>query len=60
VFGYTECCACDYTFDVGKSYIVYAYLNTETNRFGTSICLRTKPLEDAAEDLKYLGQGKKP
>jgi len=45
------CCICGYPFKVGEEYLVYA---SESLR--TSVCTRTKNLEDAAEDLEFLGE----
>jgi hypothetical protein len=48
---------CGYRFEVGESYLVYAYKYNESE-LGTNICQRTMKLADAAEDLKVLGKGK--
>lgn len=45
---------CGYDFKLGTSYIVYAYQFSKVNRLSTSICSRTKPLEEAGEDLEFL------
>jgi carboxypeptidase family protein len=45
---------CGYDFQVGKSYLVYAYQDSETGRMTTGICTRTAPTADAADDLGYL------
>lgn len=50
---------CGYRFEVGESYLVYAYKYNESE-LGTNICQRTMRLTDAAEDLKVLGKGKQP
>jgi len=39
---------CDYHFEVGKEYLVYA------NRGDVAVCSPTMKLENAADDLKYL------
>lgn len=44
---------CGYQFQVGTEYVVYAYKNG-AGRLETGICSRTRPLADAAEDLKYI------
>lgn len=51
---------CGYTFNKGKSYLIYAgYAELpEGLQLGTSLCSRTRPLEKAAEDLAELGPGK--
>lgn len=45
--------ACGYGFRLGGQYLVYAYSNHD-KALETSICTRTRPLSDAAEDLKYI------
>jgi hypothetical protein len=44
---------CGYLFQVGMEYVIYAYMNSE-GRLETGICTRTRPLAEAAEDVKYL------
>jgi hypothetical protein len=44
---------CGYKFEVGKRYVVYAWRSPE-GRLSTGICSRTRPIEAADEDLKYL------
>ena len=44
---------CDYDFEVGRAYIVYA-TRTPDGRWTTSKCTGTKPLEEALEDLDYI------
>src|SRR5438876_5868506 len=44
---------CGYPFQPGEDYVVYAYKNAE-GRLETGICSRTKPLAQAAEDLRYF------
>ena len=44
---------CGYRFANGGRYLVYAW-KTETSRYRTSICSRTRPLDEAREDLRYL------
>jgi hypothetical protein len=39
-------------FRLGGQYLVYAY--SHQGKLGTSICTRTRPLSDAAEDLDYI------
>lgn len=50
--------ACGYDFEVGKSYVVYA--TTRDGSLHTSIGSRTMPIQDAQEDLDYLGRGMVP
>ena len=42
---------CSYSFKVGESYLVYA--RHMQGMLTTSICTRTRPLRDAADDLAY-------
>jgi len=44
---------CGYRFVTGRRYIIYAS-KTESGRLSTGICSRTRPLEEAAEDVAYL------
>lgn len=44
---------CAYSFTAGESYLVYTH-KTPDGRMGTSMCTRTRPVADAAEDLSYL------
>lgn len=60
LFGGSECCFCEYMFEVGESYLLYASARVGyKNKLGTTICSRTKPLSKAEIDLKYLGKKKK-
>jgi hypothetical protein len=45
---------CGYRFKVGVQYLVYASKNPASGRLSASSCSRTKPLDEAAEDLRYL------
>ncbi len=49
---------CGYRFEVGQSYLVYAYGN-DVNHLGTNICQRTAPLSGGGGDLKILGRPKR-
>ena len=44
--------SCGYPFVVGREYLVYAY--EREGRLFVSLCSRTRPLTEAAEDLAYL------
>ena len=44
---------CGYRFTIGQRYLVYAY-QSKTN-LTTNICTRTKPFNQADEDLAFLG-----
>ena len=46
--------ACGYAFRRGETYLVYAHLDPKGKRLITSICTRTRPVSDAAEDLEFL------
>jgi hypothetical protein len=60
LFGGTECCFCEYIFEIGESYLLYASPRVGyQNKLGTTICSRTKPLSKAEIDLKYLKKKKK-
>ncbi|HEX8637455.1 MAG TPA: hypothetical protein VF692_05285 [Pyrinomonadaceae bacterium] len=45
---------CGFRFEIGQSYLVYAYRNKETGTLGTGICTRTQVLSQATEDLEYF------
>jgi len=45
---------CGYWFLRNESYVVYAYKNADDNKLYTSICTRTNPVSEAAEDLEFL------
>jgi len=47
--------ACGYPFTVGTTYLVYA-LNDEADPMRVSLCSRTAPIENAKEDLDFLGK----
>jgi hypothetical protein len=47
--------ACGYEFQVGKSYVIYAW-ETDAGHFRTNICTRTARIQDAEEDLAYLDE----
>src|SRR5688572_12494594 len=49
--------SCGYGFKAGRTYLVYAYENTE-RRLVTGICSRTTRLKNAREDLKQIGPGR--
>jgi hypothetical protein len=44
---------CGYGFQLGGQYLVYAY-RSDANILSTSICSRTRPASEAAEDLAYF------
>lgn len=51
----TVCCMCGYIFEEGKEYLVYANRNAEGEKYNTSICSRTKLLEETErEELEIL------
>lgn len=45
---------CDFNFTVGKSYLVYAKRDKETNFLRVHLCSRTTSLENAATDLEFI------
>lgn len=45
---------CGYDFKLGTSYVVYAARYDKSSQLITSICTRTKPLDQAKEDLEFL------
>lgn len=49
---------CDFQFEEGESYLVYAY--ESKSGLQTGYCTRTKNLKRAARDLKALGRGQPP
>jgi hypothetical protein len=50
--------SCDYDFEKGETYLIYAY--GKENELRTDYCTRTELLTKAEEDLKILGEGKEP
>jgi hypothetical protein len=49
----TPMSTCAYRFQTGRKYLIYAR-KLESGVLSTSICSRTRPIEEAAEDLRYL------
>jgi hypothetical protein len=47
--------ACGYSFVKGKTYLVYA-VRDEADPMRVSLCSRTAPVENAKEDLDFLGK----
>jgi hypothetical protein len=45
---------CDYDFQLGKQYLIYAR-RTSDGRWTTSMCSGTKPVGEASADLDYIG-----
>ena len=45
---------CDFGFQKGEDYFVYAYQDPKHNRLATGVCTRTKRLSFAKEDLDYV------
>lgn len=54
----TQSAACGYTFAKDTSYLVYA--RESDGHLDVSLCSRTRPIADAAEDLAKLGAGATP
>ena len=53
------CCLCGYTFEDGKSYIIYSN-STEPTSLSVSSCSRTSQIVGKSSDEKYLGKARKP
>jgi hypothetical protein len=51
---YTPFGDCGYDFQIGETYLVYAYSDEDTNVVETDRCSRTSRLTDAGPDLAYL------
>lgn len=51
-----ESAACGYEFEVGETYLVYAYAAEEGGELTTNLCTRNAPRERAGEDLAALGE----
>lgn len=55
---------CGYGFKKGGEYLVYCYASKakdgEPVVLRTNICTRTRPMANAAADIKDIGEGKKP
>jgi protocatechuate 3,4-dioxygenase beta subunit len=45
---------CGYNFRKGETYLVYAFTASDGKTLVTGICLRTKPVSEASEDLEFL------
>jgi hypothetical protein len=45
---------CGVGFKRGERYLVYTYTNPQDNKLYTNICMRTRALSQASEDLQYL------
>jgi len=50
--------SCGVGFEAGKDYIVYARISD--GALSTTLCSRTSPVENAADDIAILGQGQTP
>jgi hypothetical protein len=50
--------SCGVTFEQGKEYVVYAQVSDGV--LSTTLCSRTRPAGDAAEDVAALGAGQPP
>ena len=50
---------CGFSFQPGQQYLVYAVLEDGPEPFlSTNVCLRTRRLDQASEDLAFLGEGR--
>ena len=45
---------CDFGFEKGEKYFVYAYRDSKRNRLVTGVCTRTKKLSYADEDISHV------
>lgn len=45
---------CGYPFRRGETYLVYAFTSGDGKTLATGICMRTRPIADAAEDFEFL------
>jgi hypothetical protein len=52
--------ACTYAFEPGESYLVYALGRGPNNALEVSACGRTRPIEEADQDVAQLGMGSAP
>jgi hypothetical protein len=50
---------CGYGFRESQSYLIYAH-SQPSGDLGVSLCSRTRPIEEAGEDLAFLGEGVVP
>jgi hypothetical protein len=46
--------SCDFGFEKGEKYFVYAYQDSKHNRLAAGVCTRTKPLSSAKADMDYV------
>ncbi len=58
VFTAADSAMCGYTFQVERSYLVYAI--SGPGGLEVSLCSRTRPMAEADEDLAHLGMGATP
>jgi hypothetical protein len=52
--------SCHFQFDIGKTYIVFAYQIKDRDFLATSVCTRTRLLERAGDTVQFLGKGYTP
>jgi 5-hydroxyisourate hydrolase-like protein (transthyretin family) len=45
---------CGYGFELGKSYLIYAFRSERDGKFHTSICTRTRPIGDSDDDIAFI------
>jgi 5-hydroxyisourate hydrolase-like protein (transthyretin family) len=45
---------CGYGFRKGETYLVYAFTGRDGKTLATGICMRTRPVSEASEDLEFL------
>lgn len=59
----TSSASCGYSFEEGKSYLVYAYgevTDAPKAKLMTGLCTRTRRLSKAKEDIQFLGSPLEP
>jgi hypothetical protein len=50
------CCLCGYPFPKSGVFLVYAYFSEKNGYYTTSSCSRTKPIDEADEEIKLLDE----
>jgi hypothetical protein len=51
---------CAAHFEVGREYLVFAYIRSGEDHLYTDVCMQTRLVKYSAYDLKRLGLAKKP
>ncbi|MEK6279557.1 MAG: hypothetical protein AABN95_04315 [Acidobacteriota bacterium] len=45
---------CGYEFELGKTYLIYAHRGKKDGKLYTSICTRTRPITESADDIAFI------